>query len=165
MPSRVVLSVVMQESVGFVQPGHGDNGASSGLFQVQLQGATSCDALPHGQCPTSSILAMVQEGLYGHTGTSNPQTPGLLAHYQQEQSSWPLTLRAFNTGSVPDRNNLTQITLTGCNGKKYFAGTQTYVSQMANRMVGGLIAGTHQFTCMLDGTADDYPSLGNGCNA
>ncbi len=158
----------MQESIGFVRPGQGDDGASYGIFQVQLQKqyqpAANCIGTALNACPQSNIQAMAENGIYGHSGTSSaPVAPGVGYWMTTEGGHVGLALRGYNTGSVPDTTNLTIITLTDCRGKNYFAGTQTYVTDVGNRLTGAVIGAPHPKTCELDIHAADYTSLGSGC--
>lgn len=165
---RIALAVVMQESDGFVRPGQGDNGASYGIFQVQLQKQyqppANCIGTALNECPQSNIQAMAEDGIYGHNGTTSPPVePGLGYWLTTENENIGLSLRAYNTGSIPDATNLTMITLTNCAGKKYFAGTQTYVTDVANRLTGAISGWKHPETCSLDIQPNDFTSLGSGC--
>ena len=150
----------MQESVGFVRPGKGDNGASYGLFQVQLPsgGAATCDGTADGQCPNSTILEMVQDGVFGHAGTSTPpQAPGIAYWMKAEGGNVARALRGFNTGSVPDPNDLCDIVATNSTThQKYFAGTQSYVSDVANRLTGANVGLPHSATCNLVTNPNSY---------
>ena len=150
----------MQESVGFVRPGEGDNGASYGLFQVQLPPgvAATCDGTAINTCPYSTILEMVQNGVFGHAGTSTPpQAPGIGYWITAEGGDVARALRGYNTGSVPDPNDLCDIVATNTTtGKKYFAGTQTYVSDVANRLTGANAGLAHDYSCNLDIDPNTY---------
>ena len=168
--SRIALAVVMQESIGFVRPGQGDDGASYGIFQVQLQAqyrpAAHCIGTAIDACPQANILAMAQDGIYGHNGTSTaPVVPGLGHWMSFVGGNVGQALRSYNTGSIPDpaKNDLTAITLTNCQGQNYFAGTQTYVSDVANRLTGAVVGAPHPETCQLDIIPTHYTSLGSGC--
>lgn len=149
----------MQESVGFVRPGEGDNGASHGLFQVQLPSgaAATCDGTAVNTCPYSTILEMVQDGVFGHAGTSTPQAPGIGYWVTAEGGDIAKALRGYNTGSVPDPKDLCNIVATSSStGKKYFAGTQTYVSDVANRLTGANAGLAHTYSCNLNINPNTY---------
>ena len=141
----------MQESVGFVRPGEGDSGASYGLMQVQLPSgqAANCDGTAVNQCPYSTILAMIQDGVFGHAGTTNPpKAPGIGYWMTAEGGHVGRALRGYNTGSVIDPNDLCNIVATDSkSGKKYFAGTQSYVSDVANRLTGANAGLEHSSSC------------------
>lgn len=109
---------------------------------------------------------MAEDGIFGHNGTSSPPVyPGLGYQMTAEGGNTALALRSYNTGSVPDASNLTMITLTDCSGNKYFAGRQTYVTDVANRLTGATLGSAHPFTCDLDIHPADFASLGSGCES
>ena len=59
-------------------------------------------------------------------------------------------IRGYNTGSIIDPNDLANIVATDpTTGKKYSAGTQAYVSDVANRMTGARVGLPHTPTCNL----------------
>lgn len=128
---------MLQESSGKVRPIVGDYGKSYGLFQVQLPGVPLCTDYPVDQCPMSVITAQVENGIYGHSGTSTPpQAPGLAYWLGAQGGDVGRAVRGYNTGSVPDPNDLTQA-----------SGTRSYASDIANRLVGGLLGAQHMYTC------------------
>lgn len=133
---------MMQESTGKVRPIHGDNGASAGIFQVQINQPATCDGTSYGGCPSSTIEVMAQNGIYGHNGTSAPTAPGLAYWLPIEGNNVGLAVRAYNTGSVPNAEDLTDVQVNGEN-----VGTPAYVSNIANRLVGGLIGSPRPYTC------------------
>lgn len=128
---------MLQESSGKVRPIVGDYGKSFGMFQVQIAGAALCTSYAKNTCPLSVITNMAEDGIYGHNGTGTPpQAPGIAYWLSTENGDVALAMRGYNTGSVPDRNDLTEAT-----------GTKSYVSDIANRLVGGLLGAQHQNTC------------------
>ncbi len=128
----------MQESTGKVRPIHGDAGKSAGIFQVQIPSPATCDGTTYGTCPLSTITTMAQEGIYGHSGTSTaPTAPGLAYLLNAEGGDVALAVRRYNTGVITDSNDLTDIA----------TGTPAYVSDIANRLVGGLVGSPRPYTC------------------
>ncbi|KAI4188125.1 MAG: hypothetical protein LQ348_003977 [Seirophora lacunosa] len=134
---RIAFAVMMQESSGKVRPVIGDAGKSYGLFQVQRPGIPLCNTYAKNQCPKSVITSQVENGIYGHNGTSTPpQAPGL-AYWMRAQGGYVgRAVRGYNTGSVPNPNDLTDATAT-----------RSYASDIANRLVGGLLGVQHKRTC------------------
>ena len=139
----------MQESSGKVRPIIGDGGKSFGLFQVQIPDAVLCDGYPMNKCPLSVITEMVEDGIYGHNGTSAPTAPGLAYWVGAEDGHVARALRGYNTGRVPNPNDLTD---------DKGVGTSSYVSDVANRLVGGLLGREHQHTCVTGGTRTHIPN-------
>lgn len=128
----------MQESTGKVRPIHGDAGASAGIFQVQISSPATCDGTTYGTCPLATITTMAEDGIYGHNGTSAaPVAPGLAYWLGAEGGDVALALRGYNTGSITDANDLTDVA----------GGTPAYVSDVANRLVGGLVGSPRPYTC------------------
>ncbi|KAL8702132.1 MAG: hypothetical protein Q9201_004566 [Fulgogasparrea decipioides] len=123
---------------GKVHPIIGDYGLSFGLFQVQIPNAALCTGYAKNECPSSVITNMVENGIYGHNGTSSPpERPGIAYWMSQEGGNVGRALRGYNTGHIDDPNDLTDINV----------GTKSYVSDVANRLVGGLLGATYQATC------------------
>ena len=82
---------------------------------------------------------MVEEGIYGHKGTdSAPVAPGIAYWLGAEDGDVGRSLRGYNTGTIDDPSDLTNIPS---------GGTASYVSDVANRLVGGLSGAAHQATC------------------
>lgn len=128
---------MLQESSGKVRPIIGDWGKSFGMFQVQIAGAALCDSYPKNTCPMSVITTMAENGIYGHNGTSTPpKAPGIAYWLSAEGDDVAYAVRSYNTGSVPNREDLTDAT-----------GTPSYVSDIGNRLIGGLLGAAHQATC------------------
>ncbi|KAL8713218.1 MAG: hypothetical protein Q9220_002739 [cf. Caloplaca sp. 1 TL-2023] len=134
---RIPFAVMMQESSGKVRPIVGDYGLSYGLFQTQIDGVPLCDNYTKNECPESVITAQVQFGIFGHSGTGSPVAPGIAYWLSAEGGDVGRALRGYNTGSVKDPSDLTN---SG-------GGTTSYVSDVANRLVGGLLGAQHQYTC------------------
>ncbi|KAL8697296.1 MAG: hypothetical protein Q9224_002386 [Gallowayella concinna] len=123
----LILAMVAQESGG---AGNvvGDGGLSSGLLQVQLQNKTekpvTCDP---DSCTQENIVAMLQQGVYGHSGaTAAAEAPGI-AYWLGQESTGP-SLRFYNSGSLPDRGDYSKLPDD--------KGTQSYVSDIGNRLSG-----------------------------
>lgn len=115
--------MVMQESGGVL--GHiGDQGKSFGLMQVQLTSEAAINCAP-GKCTADDIISMLQQGVFGHTGTGAPVSPGIA--YALANDNIAAALRVYNTGSVVDANNLQAA--TRCS-------TSSYVSDIGNRLLG-----------------------------
>ncbi|KAL8933276.1 MAG: hypothetical protein Q9211_005868 [Gyalolechia sp. 1 TL-2023] len=134
---RIAFAVVLQESSGKVRPIVGDYGKSFGMFQVQIPGAAVCDGYAKNTCPLSIITNMVENGIYGHNGTGTPpERPGIAYWLSTEGGDVAYAVRGYNTGSIPNREDLTDATATA-----------TYVSDIGNRLVGGLLGTQHQATC------------------
>ncbi|KAI4086140.1 MAG: hypothetical protein LQ344_007819 [Seirophora lacunosa] len=134
---RIAFAVMMQESSGKVRPVIGDAGKSYGLFQVQRPGIPLCNTYAKNQCPKSVITSQVENGIYGHNGTSTPpQAPGLAYWMRAQGGHVGRAVRGYNTGSVPNPNDLTDATAT-----------RSYASDIANRLVGGLQGVQHKRTC------------------
>ena len=152
--------MVMQESVGFVRAGHGDGGASNGLMQVlQTSSGTpaSCYNAAVNACPYTTILEMIQDGVFGLAGSTNPQAPGIAYRLPVEGGDIARPIRGYNTGSTIDSNDLVHILATDPTiGKKCFAGTQAYVSDVANRMTGARVGLPNTPTCNLVTTPNNY---------
>ncbi|KAL8692073.1 MAG: hypothetical protein Q9218_002832 [Villophora microphyllina] len=137
--SRIPFALMMQESSGKVRPIIGDYGRSFGSFQVQIPNAALCTGYAKNECPASVITNMVEDGIYGHNGTSNPPAaPGIAYWLGAEGGNVGRALRGYNTGTVDDPNDLTNIPS---------GGTLSYVSDVANRLVGGLLGAQHVYTC------------------
>ncbi|KAI4115990.1 MAG: hypothetical protein LQ345_003511 [Seirophora villosa] len=125
----LILAMVVQESGGIGNV-VGDDGKSYGLLQVQLsdeakkhEKPATCD--PSG-CTYNNYLKMLQQGVYGHSGTGNPIPPGIA--YWLRQNSPGAALRGYNTGSVPDQSDYQVASPIS---------TESYVSDIGNRL-GGL---------------------------
>lgn len=152
--------MVIQESNGYVRAGFGDNGASHGLMQVQRTSSgnpASCYGTAVNTCPYNIILEMIQDGIFGHVGSTHPQAPGIAHWLSAEGRNTARAIRGYNTGSIIDPNDLANIVATDQKtGKKYFAGTQSYVSDVANRMTGARGNSSHVPTCNLITIPNNY---------
>ena len=123
VPPELILAQIMQESGGDLSR-VGDSGKSIGLMQVQVQVEAPVKCSP-GQCTKQDIVGMLQQSVNGHTGVGAPVSPGIA--FELERYSIGPALRVYNTGHLPDANNLQ--TATGCS-------TSSYVSDVANRLLG-----------------------------
>jgi hypothetical protein len=113
----------MQETGGAL--GHpGDKGKSFGLMQVQITSEAHINCAP-GSCTADDITRMLQQGIFGHTGTGAPVSPGIA--YARANENIAAALRVYNTGRVVDANNLQAA--TPCS-------TSSYVSDIGNRLLG-----------------------------
>ena len=102
-----------------------DKGQSYGLLQVQLRnGETPATCDPSG-CTYAVILQMLQQGVYGHSGTGSAIAPGI-AFWLGQLEPGP-ALRSYNTGTVPNANDLSIATPIS---------TPSYVSDVGNRLTG-----------------------------
>ena len=122
--TELILAQIMQESGGDLSR-VGDSGKSIGLMQAQItaEAPVKCDP---GQCTMSDILGMLQQSVSGHTGPGAPVSPGI-AFELESYGTTGAALRVYNTGHLPDPNNLQ--TATTCS-------TSSYVSDVANRLLG-----------------------------
>ncbi|KAL8923630.1 MAG: hypothetical protein Q9172_003054 [Xanthocarpia lactea] len=134
---RIVFALMMQESSGKVRPIIGDYGKSYGLLQAQTPGIPLCDDYAKNECPEDVITSQIEFGVFGHDGNGWPVAPGLAYWMEAQAGDVGRSLRGYNTGSVPDPNDLT----------KAGAATASYVSDVANRLTGALVGAKHQATC------------------
>lgn len=123
VPPELILAQIMQESGGELSRA-GDSGKSIGLMQVQVQVEAPVKCKP-GECTKEDIVGMLQQSVNGHTGAGTPVSPGIA--FELERYSVGAALRVYNTGHLPDPDNLQ--TATGCS-------TSSYVSDVANRLLG-----------------------------
>ncbi|KAL8754342.1 MAG: hypothetical protein Q9199_004413 [Rusavskia elegans] len=137
IPRRIGFVMMMQESSGKVRPIVGDNGKSYGLFQAQIPGIPLCNNYAKNECPEEVITTQVEFGIFGHAGTGSPVAPGIAYWMEAQAGNVGRALRGYNTGGVPDPNDLTQ---SG-------GATASYVSDVANRLTGALVGAKHQATC------------------
>ena len=121
--TELILAQIMQESGGDLSR-VGDSGKSLGLMQAQItaEAPVRCDP---GQCTMDDIQGMLQQSVSGHTGAGAPVSPGIA--FDLESYGTGAALRVYNTGHLPDPNNLQ--TATTCS-------TSSYVSDVANRLLG-----------------------------
>ncbi|MCJ1370000.1 hypothetical protein MMC20_001212 [Loxospora ochrophaea] len=119
----------MQETKGSVHDQPGDDGKSFGILQVQVQSGTpaQCSGTAPGACSNSTITTMVQQGVLGHSGLGTAVAPGIGFWIQQQNGNVGQALRGYNTGSVPNPNDLSQVTQ---------GSTPSYVSSVGNRLLG-----------------------------
>lgn len=81
---------------------------------------------------------MAEDGIYGYSDTSTaPVALGLAYWLNAEGVDVALAVRGYNTGSVTDSYDLTDVA----------TGTPAYVSDIANRLVGGLVGSLRPCTC------------------
>ncbi|KAL8997742.1 MAG: hypothetical protein Q9169_003071 [Polycauliona sp. 2 TL-2023] len=122
----IILVMVAQESGGASDLVN-DGGLSHGLLQVQLRNPNdkpaTCDP---GSCTKDKILEMLQQGVYGHSGTAPAEEPGI-AFYLGSNSPGA-SLRLYNTGSLVDPNDYS--------ATPNLKSTQSYASDVANRLSG-----------------------------
>ncbi|KAL8735319.1 MAG: hypothetical protein Q9166_000864 [cf. Caloplaca sp. 2 TL-2023] len=137
LDARIAFAIMMQESAGKVRPIVGDHGKSFGLFQAQIPGIPLCDNYTKNECPTDVITSQVEFGIFGHDGTGSPVAPGFAYWMGAQGGNVGRSLRGYNTGSVPNPNDLTQAGVA----------TPSYVSDVANRLTGALLGAKHQTTC------------------
>jgi hypothetical protein len=138
IPPQLAFAMALQESMGSVRPHSGDQGASKGTFQVQIPGAVTCFGSPIGKCPTEMIKQMVSLGICGQLSCQKPyQRPGISTYWAQNPGNIGLITRGYNSGSVYDPHDLTAIQF----------GTNSYSSDIVNRMMGRVVAGFFSRTC------------------
>lgn len=125
----LILAMVMQESGG-----NGnvvmDKQLSHGILQVQVKGEQPATCDPSG-CTYDNYLKMLQQGVYGHSGTGSPAAPGI-AYWLGSNSTGP-ALRAYNSGSVIDRFDYQKVNHDS-QGRP--TSTESYVSDVGNRLAG-----------------------------
>lgn len=133
---RVAFAVAMQESDGMVRRIRRSFNRI-GLFQVLIPEAASCEGIVMNKCSAATITEMAENGIYGHGGTSwGPRDPGL-AYWMKTQDNIAIGLRGYNSRSIVDANDLTNIP----------SGERSYVSDIANRLVGAKFGDRRHFTC------------------
>ena len=92
---------------------------------------------------------MAAYGIFGHalniqkdgsvTGESPPpQAPGLGYWLALEEGNVGKAVRGYNTGRVPDGEDLMET---------WGIGTKRYVSDVGNRLTGGMAGGTKRYRC------------------
>ncbi|KAI4247332.1 MAG: hypothetical protein L6R42_009669 [Xanthoria sp. 1 TBL-2021] len=122
----LILVMVTQESGGAVNL-VGDQGLSHGLLQVQLRNPdetpVTCDP---NSCTKDKIVEMLQQGVYGHSGTAPAEPPGIAFYLGTNGPG--ASLRFYNTGSLTDPNDYSVT--------PDLKSTQSYVSDIANRLSG-----------------------------
>lgn len=108
-----------------------------GLFQVLIPEAACCEGTEVNKCSAETITEMAEDGIFGHAGTAwGPRKPGL-AYWIATEENIALGLRAYNSLSIIDANDLTIIP----------TGQRGYVSDIANRLVGAKFGARRRFTC------------------
>ena len=123
----------MQESGGQTHKA-GDFEKSIGLLQVQLlNGETGIRCAP---CMPAQLLGMIQQGVLGTTRGDGPRAPGIAFYLQQYDVA--MSLRWYNSGQVPNYNDLSVPTPYS---------TASYVSDVANRLLGLLPEGISSAAC------------------
>lgn len=121
--AELILAQIMQESGGDLNHA-GDAGKSIGLMQVQVTAEAPVTCNP-GQCTKMDIQGMLEQGVNGHTGSGAAVSPGIA--FDLESYGTGAALRVYNTGHLPDANNLQAAT---------HCSTSSYVSDVANRLLG-----------------------------
>lgn len=135
---------MMQATSGAVRPppSNAATALSHGLFQVQIPHAATCANTRFNQCPADTILAMIQDGIFGHHSpgfATPPAAPGIGYWIPAEAGDVPRALRAYSSGAVLDRNDLTRTGRTGL---------PSFVSDVANWLVGGSVGDVRPVTCL-----------------
>ncbi|KKZ62128.1 hypothetical protein EMCG_03372 [[Emmonsia] crescens] len=115
---EIFLAIMMQESGGNVRTKSGD-GVTPGLMQAL--GSPDCLKSGFGQCPHSTIRAMLFAGALG-----THLTQGLASCFNMYGQQYGPMLRCYNSGSILDPLNLDLVKF----------GTPSYVSDVANRLRG-----------------------------
>ncbi|QDS75098.1 hypothetical protein FKW77_007093 [Venturia effusa] len=138
IPPQLPFAMAMQESQASVRPHSGDQGNSRGTFQVQIPGSVTCLGTPIDECKAEQILAMVSLGICGQWSCAPPyQSPGIVTYWQRYPTDVGLIARGYNSGSVYDQNDLTVVAV----------GTNSYSSDISNRMMGRVVGGFYSRTC------------------
>ncbi|TID14623.1 Lysozyme-like domain protein [Venturia nashicola] len=138
IPPQLAFAIAMQESQASVRPHSGDQGKSRGTFQVQIPGAITCLDTPIDGCTKDQIYAMVSLGICGQSSCTAPfQRPGIATYWLQYPTDIGRISRGYNSGSVYDQNDLTAVAF----------GTNSYSSDIANRMMGRVVGGFYSRTC------------------
>ena len=122
--SRIVLAQVMQESSGQTFK-NGDFQQSSGLMQVQPLNGEQGIRCSRTDCTLDKISGMIEQGVLGTTKGDGPVAPGIA--YWLKRYDLATALRAYNSGQVPNWNDLSIATDRS---------TASYVSDMGNRLRG-----------------------------
>lgn len=123
---RIVLAIVMQESSGQTFK-NGDFQQSSGLMQVQpLNGEQGIRCSPT-VCTFDEISRMIKQGVLGTTTSDTPVAPGIAFWLKIKGYDLATALRAYNSGNIPDSNDLSKATDIS---------TASYVSDIGNRLKG-----------------------------
>ncbi|RDI79055.1 hypothetical protein Vi05172_g10988 [Venturia inaequalis] len=138
IPPQLAFAIAMQESQASVRAHSGDQGNSRGTFQVQIPGAATCLGTPVDGCTTDQIYAMASLGICGQWSCAAPfQRPGIITYWQQYPTEIGWISRGYNSGSVYDQNDLTAVAF----------GTNSYSSDISNRMMGRVVGGFYSRTC------------------
>ena len=115
---RLALAIMMRESTGQTKQPCGDTKSGNpacGLFQNKdtrlpddPNRVPTCESTQ--PCPADKINYMIQCGIQGcGNGFSNIND----CLNNQEHGKWPEATRCYNTGSIPDPQNLKAITVKG----------------------------------------------------
>ncbi|MCJ1465787.1 hypothetical protein MMC07_004406 [Pseudocyphellaria aurata] len=123
--SRIVLAMVMQESSGQTFK-DGDWHQSSGLMQVQPQNDEQGIRCTQNDCSSAKITGMIMQGVLGTAKGNSPVAPGI-AYWLRRYKNLPMALRAYNSGQVPDKDDMSIATSIS---------TASYVSDIGNRLMG-----------------------------
>ena len=104
----------------------GDDGKTNGLMQVNIasDGSVQCD---QPTCTLDQIKDMLRLGLLGHTGPGASKSPGFEYYQSLNSTPTPAALRAYNSGTVADKDNYQKVTSCKSN---------SYVSDIGNRLIG-----------------------------
>lgn len=138
IPPQLGFAMAMQESQASVRPHSGDQGNSRGTFQVQIPGSVTCLGTPIDGCTADQIHAMVSLGVCGQVTCAPPfQRPGIITYWQHYPTEIGWITRGYNSGSVHDENDLTSVAF----------GTNSYSSDITNRMMGRVVGGFYSRTC------------------
>lgn len=117
--------MVMQESSGQTFK-NGDWHQSSGLMQVQPANDEQGIRCTQNDCSSTKITGMIMQGVLGTAEGNGPVAPGI-AYWLRIYNSLPMALRAYNSGQVPDKNDVSIATSIS---------TASYVSDVGNRLMG-----------------------------
>ena len=103
-----------------------DGEMSYGLLQVQPLNGEQPVTCQSSACTPAIILAMIQQGVTGHTGPGKPIAPGI-AYYYNMYKNFGQSLRWYNSGQLPNPSDY---------GVATSKSTPSYVCDVANRLMG-----------------------------
>ncbi|KAI5284119.1 hypothetical protein KEM54_001580 [Ascosphaera aggregata] len=115
----LLFAIMLEESRGNCHVVSGDEGLSIGIMQVHGCNVT-CHDVAKGLCSASKIKGMISCGVKG-----TDVFQGLKGCMSQYNNNVGAALRCYNSGSVPDPNDLSK-----------GSGLASYVSDVGNRVVG-----------------------------
>ncbi|KAL9107878.1 MAG: hypothetical protein Q9227_007296 [Pyrenula ochraceoflavens] len=135
---RFALAIMMRESIGHTDVGCADQSSgypACGLFQNKdgknpNVAVPDCSTTP--ECPLDKITAMITCGVAGCGGDVKGDWMNVKLAYNKYPEQWGPMARMYNSGSVPNPNNLTQVPIE--NGQP--AGIPYYAQDIGNLIMG-----------------------------